>query len=108
MWHFIDGPTFEVAFYKWARFDSKRSTKVCAAEEVYNWAPVEVSKMELVQSSQNCQKERESNMQSQDKDQIHDFNQSHSQEIEVGLKHTYGMYKFRLKHTYPSLKEGPE
>ena len=59
MWHFIDGPTFEVAFYKWARFDSKRSTKVCAAEEVYNWAPVEVSKMELVQSSQNCQKERE-------------------------------------------------
>ena len=70
LWHFIDGPTFEVAFYKWARFDSKRSTKVCAAEEVYNWAPVEVSKMELVQSSQNCQKERESNMQSQDKDQI--------------------------------------
>ena len=39
LWHFIDGPSFEVAFYKWARFDSKRSTKVCAVD-IYNSAPV--------------------------------------------------------------------
>ena len=39
LWHLMDGPTFEVAFYKWARFDSKRSTKVCAAD-IYNSMPV--------------------------------------------------------------------
>ena len=57
LWHFIDGPTFEVTFYKWARFDIKRSTKVCALDDVYNLAAVEVSKMKVL-SAELC-RERE-------------------------------------------------
>ena len=61
LWHFLDGATFEVAFHKWARFDSKRSTKVCASDDVFNSAAaaVEVSKMAVVQwqcSRQNSAK----------------------------------------------------
>ena len=33
-------PFLNTAFHKWARFDSKRSTKVCAANDVYNLLPV--------------------------------------------------------------------
>ena len=42
LWHFLDGATFEVAFHKWARFDSKRSTKVCASDDVFNSAAAAV------------------------------------------------------------------
>ena len=48
LWHLMDGPTFEVAFYKWARFDSKRSTKVCAAD-IYNSMPVHHSAKREIQ-----------------------------------------------------------